>query len=216
MKTTTMQGPFRPFHIPAEPPLREHHARVGMESVFRGEYAYARPCVEDVKTIVHVGANLGAFVIWACEVWWPGRIQHVDAYEPNASALQLAAQNCLPFCPVVFYPLAVTSQKGPVLFHEDENWGSSHTFGASSGVHVAALHPRDLPAADVLHCDAEGVGAEVFSAYQHWDGVKVAFYESHHAEERDVMRRCCEAAGLVMRRGDPRNPETDTRSWVRP
>ena len=51
--------------------------------------------------------------------------------------------------------------------------------------------------------------------YAHWAGVKVASYETHHEEEVRAMQAACEAAGLVMRRGNPNGPTNDVRVWVR-
>ena len=231
MNGTTMRGPRGDFHIPAGGGQREQDARFGMQSLFGGredrpdpEYSYPRARPEDVRTVVNVGANLGAYLVWAMTDWWPGQIEQAYGYDPNAKVLEFARRNCEGL-PVELHAVAVTTAPDPVTFYEFEDWGASRTNMTGVGdVHgvaheaivVPAMHPRNLPAADVLQCDAEGVGHEVFEHYAHWAGVKVASYETHHEEEVRVMQAMCERAGLIMRRGNPENPANDVRVWVRP
>jgi len=217
MKTRTITGPRGPFLIPAEPEATSYHAERCCRSVFEGEYSYLRTAPEDVRTLVDVGCNVGAFFVWAC-AWWPS-LRQIYGYDPNKAAIDLAFQNCGEFTapvPVVVTCAAVTSSRlGDAYLAMDENWGASKTFGVRSGTRVPVVDPGDLPAADVLKCDAEGVGHEVFSSYRHWGGVKVALYESHHETERIIMEHACRAAGLHMVRGNPENPDGDVRVWIR-
>jgi FkbM family methyltransferase len=217
MKTQTIQGPRGPFLIPAEPEVTAYHAARCCRGVFDGEYSYARPEPEKVRTLVDVGCNVGAFFVWASR-WWPS-LRQVYAYDPNKAACDLAFENAGGFLapvPVLVNCCAVTSSRfDQATFAMDENWGASKTYGVRSGTLVPVVQPYELPPADVLKCDAEGVGHEVFSGYMHWSGVKVALYESHHETERIIMERACRAAGLHMVRGNPENPDGDVRVWVR-
>jgi hypothetical protein len=117
--------------------------------------------------------------------------------------------------PVEFMNVALSASSEPVHFREREDWGSSRTWGETGGVVVPSVHPRDLPAADVVKCDAEGIGHELARHYPHWDGVRVCCYESHHAEERDTFEEVLSAHGLVRVRGCAERPENDTQVWVR-
>lgn len=230
MNVATMRGPRGDFYIPGGGGKREQDARFGMQSLFGGredrpdpEYSYPRATPEDVRSIVNVGVNLGAYLVWAMTEWWPGRIAQAYGYDPNAKVLEFAKRNCEGL-PVELHAVAVTTAPSPVTFHEFEDWGASRTNMTGVGdvhgitldrIQVPTLHPRDLPPADVLQCDAEGVGHEVFFEYPHWSGVKVASYETHHPEERRIMQSMCEAAGLRMVRGNPAGPDNDVRVWVR-
>ena len=214
-RTRTIDVDGRAFLVPSDPPERSAHSEACARAVLGGEYSYPRRCVENVRSLVDVGTNLGAFLVWAIR-WWPS-LERLYGYDPNREALLFADMNVVSDHPRTFVlrHAAVTEDPAPV-FREQIDWGASRTHGERDGVAVPALHPRDLPAADVLKVDAEGVGAEVFRCYRHWPGVRVAMYESHHDEERDVMAKACMDAGLVMARGNPHDPTWDVRTWTRP
>ena len=183
--------------------------------MFDGEYSYPRPAgAERVRSVLDIGCNLGSFIVWACHVWWPGQIEHVNAYDPNAAAVEIARLNTTGL-PVTFHDVAVTSAAPPVFFREIENWGGARTYGETSGVEVATLHPRELPAADVLKVDGEGIEPEVFEHYQHWNGVMVAMFEYHDPSHREPVQGACRRAGLTPVRYNPLNPDGDVQVWVR-
>ena len=222
MQTVAIDGPTGlPFHIPAGG-RREQDARVGMGSIFghrygmTADYSYERQEIEDVGSILDLGLNLGAFTVWACLAWWPGRITRVTGVDPNPIAMPIARLNCTGL-PVEFVHAAVAV--APPTFWQDEDLGSASTWWQRDktidGVPVEAIAPADLPAADVLKADIEGSGHIAFAGYKYWSGVKVCAYESHHELERDVMAECCRSAGLTMVRGNPDNPINDSRVWVR-
>jgi hypothetical protein len=226
MKTRTiMVGGFVPIDIPAVPETTSVHAERSVRAVFAGEYAYRRGRVEDdVRTIVDVGTNVGAFLLWAMAFWWPKRIARVWGYEPNRAAYDLAQNNGLRYaldpnfvrgdCLWMVLPLAVTIDPEPRL-SDETNWGARSTHKTAIGEKVGAVHPGELPAADCLKVDCEGSGHEVFEHYRHWSGVKVAMYETHHETERDVMAAVCRREGLRMVRGNPSDPPGDVRVWTR-
>ncbi len=205
MLTRTITGPCGPFLIPGEPPVRTEHSEICVRHVFEGEYNYERPEVEDVHRIVDVGCNVGSFIVWACKEWWPDRIWTVEAFDPNPRACLLARVNvCDLEARVTVYSMAVSVDPAP-LFKEHDDWGGSRTHNETTGVPVPAIHPRDLPACDVLKVDAEGVDADVFEHYQHWDGVQVAMFEYHEKSDYPRMRDVCERAGLreIRHHGSP-------------
>ena len=217
MKTRTIPGPRGPFLIPAEPEATSMHAERCCRSVFEGEYSYPRERIEDVRTIVDLGANCGAFAVWAM-TWWP-EIRNYHGYEPNLDALGLLEANFRSAGGLPgnwdMHPFLVTSRTNDVLgLTDDENWGARRLTKFPREV-SRLMHPRDLPAADVLKIDVEGNGGEIAFNYPHWSGVKVCMYESHNAEERATLQSACSYAGLRMVRGNPLAPDCDVRTWAR-
>jgi FkbM family methyltransferase len=211
---------WQDFLIPADEKIA-HHSYICARNVLNGaEYAYPRERAEDVKTLVDVGTNLGQFICWA-KRHWPGLVM-AWGYEPNDAA-QLVA--CWQVAALGMSALvtcaAVTTNLAPRLMPEPglaENWGGWRTHNATEGEPVNAVHPRDLPAADLLKIDCEGSEAEIVDHYQHWAGVKVLCLEIHGIpdEDRHRMHAIIRNAGLVMRRGNLSDPSWDTQVWVRP
>lgn len=203
------------FLIPAEPAETSRHAEICARNVFMGEYSYPRTELEGVRTIVDVGCNVGAFIVWARQVWWPGMIDSARAWDPNIDALRVAVHN-VPLGDTLTHA-AITTEAHP-RFHLDENWGASSTYGVlqTEGVAVPGEHPFDLPPCDCLKIDAEGVDYAVLAHYQHLDRVKVCLFEWHHVEHRAPMFSICERAGLVLRKNDCGEASQGVACWVRP
>lgn len=181
----------RPFVIPTEPELTHEHASWIVNGVMAGEYDAPGLPVMNGARVLDIGAHCGAFVRWA-ESRWTGLT--VDCYEPNAAACALIAQNAPD---ALVHNVAVTVDPAP-RFGLPPDWGSAktHGLGSDEGVEVAAIHPKDLPPADVLKCDAEGVEVEVLTNYPHWDGLQVLMYEYHSLEHRDLLQAIASGHGF--------------------
>jgi FkbM family methyltransferase len=188
MNTRRIFCPFGSFHVPASPEERTLKSQCCAQTVMLGEYDFPRDPIEvELRSMVDVGCNVGASIVWAC--WRFPSIETVDAYDPNAEALEFARINA-DGCHargVRLHHAAVTVEPHP-LFMQHADWGGSRTHGETQGVAVPAIHPRDLPAADVLKVDAEGVDPDVFEHYSHWNQVKIALFEFHSREDGMRMR----------------------------
>lgn len=204
-----------PFHVTAEPERRSLLSELCCLHIFLGEYEYPRAGAEPVKTMVDVGCNVGAVMVWAAD-WWP-TLERIDGYDPNASALEFAAVNTrLCEVPGVSLHHAAVSLDPAPLFKEHDDWGGSRTHGERAGVPVPSLHPRDLPPCDVLKCDAEGVDGDVFEHYQHWAGVRVTLFEYHSSSDKARMMLVAGAAGLHMAMHTECGATQGVMVWVRP
>lgn len=217
------KSPIGPFAIPTEPDSTWKHSDACCRSVLAGEYSYPRALMENVRSILDIGSNCGAFVVWACLEWWPAHIERVHAYEPNLAAMAYAETNwsrmrlmATPPPEIVREVAAVTPDTGAWLTQE-ENWGARHLepYYAPDRVPVRTVDPNMLEPADVLKIDVEGAAVPIAKATHLWTHVKVAMYESHSAEERDALAAACRRAGLRMVRGNPEDPPNDVRCWVR-
>jgi FkbM family methyltransferase len=214
--TATTPGPFGPVLIPAEPEAARRYAIQCCKQLFAGEYDYAggpetfavrgverggfEAGHDTLSSVVDVGANVGAFVVWA-KTWWPA-LRHVTSYEPNPLLHPLFRANVHKLgLDVELYELAVTTAPTAVL--EDApsgDWAGNFTYRATKGRAVTVLHPDALPPADALKVDAEGVEVEVLEHYRHWPGVRVCLFEYHFAEHVEPLEAACARAGLVRAR----------------
>lgn len=169
-----IQGPLGKFSIPARPDLTRDHARLMCEEVWKGEYDAALPLL-DAPCVIDIGSHCGAFAVWIKQKWARAK---VICFEPNAAACVFARRNA-PFADI--RNVAVTSDTN-ATYNLPPDWGSARTFEVQDGARVNIVHPKDLPPADVLKIDAEGVETDVLSNYQHWDTLKVLMYEYHPFE----------------------------------
>jgi len=109
------------------------------------------------------------------------------------------------------HQVAVTTDPDP-LFELPWDWGSAKTwrikefpaYGERFSVHP--FHPRELPPADMLKCDGEGIEVEVFLSYQYMSKLKVLIYEFHGLEHKMVLRDIATTRGFRCLREDDQNP----------
>ena len=167
-----------------------------------GEYSY--PLLPDhppIRHVLDIGANVAAFACWAFKNY-QGNV-FIDCYEPFPEAAKLCELNAPPGARV--HRVAVTTSPGPVKLHIGSDWGFSSLdpkLNPVSGevVEVPALHPRDLPAADLVKVDTEGSEVEILSAYfaAYPRHVGVVMFEWHREPDRVVLEKLCMDDGLRL------------------
>lgn len=198
----TIQGPLGPFLIPSRPDAMSEKLALG---VFRGEYAHPLLPREGIRTILDIGANVGAFSIWARWMWPEATI---EAYEPNPEAAECCEAN---LTSGTVHRLAVTTNPDPILYMAPDLGWASTTFsdmGRDKQIKVPAIHPKDLPPCDLLKVDAEGAEVDILSNYPHLKDCQVVMYEYHggppagNPMDREVLAGLCIRVGLKMLRND--------------
>lgn len=138
------------------------------DRVLKGEYALPSGyLLEGVKTIIDIGANVGAFSMWAAKQW-PGADVH--AYEPSPDNVEWLRRNTKGM-KVHVSPYAIGSTAETVTFFKGKNncgETSRHDLGEQdkSATFTCAVEPaRDLPACDVLKVDTEGCELAILEDY---------------------------------------------------
>lgn len=138
--------------------------------VLEGEYESGY--VGESLRVLDIGANAGAFSIWAAHRW-PGST--IDAYEPSPSTFALLQENTRSYPMIRCHNLAVYPSAGDEVAFTSRYPGDGEagivesladTFdlgnrGEREFFDVPALHPRELPAADIVKIDTEGAEAEI-------------------------------------------------------
>jgi FkbM family methyltransferase len=239
IRTASCAGPFGPVLVPAETEEAERYGLNCCRQLFAGEYDYGgdpasfavrgveRPDRErdheTLHTLLDVGSNVGAFVIWG-RAWWPS-LRIAFCFEPNLALHPLFFENTRSLgMSIVLNRHAVTIASEACLADSPVgDWAGNYTFGARQGVPVPTFHPEHLPPADILKVDAEGVELEVFEHYKHWQRVNVCLFEYHRMHHRRQLEAICGDAGLVRARhhgahlhekkGEP--PEFGIEVWIR-
>ena len=166
---------YGPMYVPTDTEAHRLDGEACINEVCGSMYEYDRAAVEDCYSMLDIGHNIGIASVWAFH-WWP-QMRTIYAYDPNPGCGELATKNVkqvldgFPHRHVYIHTVAVTSL--PVaMFQLDERWGCGYTdhrvveLGdrkpVGEPVQVPALHPAELPPADVVKLDAEGVEGEVF------------------------------------------------------
>ncbi len=138
-----------------------------VQKVFAGEYA---PPVEipAPNTILDLGANVGAFTLWAKARWPEARVY---AYEPVESTFHLFQANVAGLAGVFAHHLAV-SASAPVDFNDYEdialgknNCGEASFYDLGGQTRetelVERVHPLNLASAEFVKLDTEGCELEI-------------------------------------------------------
>jgi hypothetical protein len=132
-----------------------------VRAVLQGEYAL--PGLEDLKApvILDIGANVGAYAVWA-KAQWPDCA--LICFEPNPKAFVYLKENTKRMG-ARLEDVAVTTMARPILRNGGENMGeaSLHHWVGSDGFEVRGLHPAELPLADIVKIDTEGCEAEILT-----------------------------------------------------
>jgi FkbM family methyltransferase len=187
-----LDGPLGPFVIPGAPRHTRRVCEFLSKQVWDGEYRH--PEIQAPKTVLDIGAGWGAFTAWALKEW--PDLSTVHCYEPHAAAAAMLVKNLSGHVAmigrephetlvgrraVVLHEAAVSSDPKAVYACGDD-WGAGRTAEQSQGETVKIVHPRDLPPADCVKLDAEGVEAMVLHHYPHLGQVNTLLLEWHTPE----------------------------------
>jgi len=118
------------------------------------------PLTADV--VVDLGANFGAFAVWAYATLKPKRLILVEPWQPNLKILSMNAQHCGFENIAEIIPAAVYQESGPVGFRPRPRASANSAIDEHSHLQVAALTFRDLldkhhiKTLDYLKIDIEG------------------------------------------------------------
>jgi len=227
MDYKTIAGPLGPFSIPARPQGTSATCERLSKQLWAGEYDDPKlPKGESasISTVLDIGAAWGAFSVWALAQW--PTIKRIDAFEPHVAAASLYRTNVYGHSitgshlrKVQLCHLAVTIKPEPVEFRMYEDWGmcSTHFIGnVFRGGYVTMVNtfdPKDLPPADLVKIDAEGVESEIILSYPYLGMVKILLVEHHSYEHRENVHKQASLAGLNCIKED--NSEQGVSLWVR-
>lgn len=170
----------RPFLCP-------ENIRLHLEKVFAGEYE-----IPDVPaaSILDLGANCGAFSIWASHRF-PGC--KIDAYEPHPDNFLFLKKNLTAYSNVTLHNYAVGDPGMRILSDGRFNQGEASLHKVANnplptGRHVEVIDPLSLPEADIIKLDIEGSEIEVLiPLLQAGRKFSAIMFEWHNHESRRLL-----------------------------
>jgi FkbM family methyltransferase len=139
-----------------------------LESVLAGEYETGY--FGEGLRVLDIGANLGAFAIWAA-LRWPG--SRIDCYEAHPGTFALLERNTRHVPGVVRHHRAVWPSATPTVrcygrYAGDGEAGVVQVIEGmfvcvprERGFEVPVVHPAELPQADIVKLDVEGAEPDI-------------------------------------------------------
>jgi FkbM family methyltransferase len=184
--------------------------RSDIEDVMSGVYdvrglEFARP-----PRILDIGANVGAYAVWA-STRWPGA--SITCFEPNAEACKWLVRNVRidDIRPVAVRDAMVAKLGGCKLRQGLNNLGEASFYDlgeqTTESIEVQLLSVDDLPACDVLKVDTEGCELEIIGSYllrMAKEGARLPMavcFEFHRVADRQALDEILTEHGFLLVRG---------------
>jgi FkbM family methyltransferase len=137
-----------------------------VERIMQGEYNVPYNPTGGV-TVLDIGANVGAFAVWASRRW-PGA--EIHCYEPLPDNVAHLARNARLADGIHIHDCAVGAEDetGRALYLGANNNGENSFFQLgeqkTESIPVDVIAARRLPAAEIVKLDTEGCELEILSA----------------------------------------------------
>lgn len=170
------------FDVPFECPedIRPH-----LHSVFAGEYDI--PLRTSGLKILDIGANCGAFALWAAHRF---PLSDISSYEPHPENFKFLRNNTKGY-PVHTHPWGLGSAGMRPLYDGKNNGGEASLYGQDRGTlgqHVEIKDPTTLPDADIIKLDTEGCEVEILEPLlKRGRNFLAVMFEYHRIGDRKII-----------------------------
>lgn len=189
-----------------------------------GEYeAPELPDEPKIKSVLDIGAACGGFSIWAKKRW--PTVEIVNAVEPDPELARYLRENLSTSVEtVVIYKNAVAESKIPhQLFLGPEGHRGFNTLYPAfvrypwheRSIEVIPILPEELPPADVLKIDAEGVELLFFERYKHLEDAWWILFEWHRDSDRRTIEDLLTSKGFAMVKARTQDRDLGSQTWCR-
>ena len=159
-----------------------------LAQVFSGEYEI--PFQMWGAKILDIGANHGAFSIWAAHRF---PFSMIYAYEPHPTTYKSLLKNVESFKNIFPKNVGVGVAGLRPLYNGRNNSGEATLFQSCGGAgltgqHVEVIDPKLLPPADILKMDTEGAEIEILEPLlQDSREFKAILFEYHEISHRRIL-----------------------------
>jgi len=183
--------------------------------VLQGEYDIPNLHLPGTSPVIlDIGANVGAFALWALHRWPLARI---TCYEPHPDNFALLQKN-LPRGPTLV-PVAVWHSHGQMFLHDGLfNCGEASLVdvggSAPSGQLVPVIAASSLPRCDILKIDTEGAELPILQSYPHLPRATAIMLEWHSPADRAAIAGILQHAGFTCIADDAETINRGVQKWV--
>ena len=189
----TIQGPHGtiPFHL-----FKSDVCFQITNDIFAGATYPLVSFVSGIKTILDVGANVGAASVYFASAYPKAQLY---AFEPGSAPLSLLQQNSKPLRNVRVFPFGLySSDKNLSLFHgrndpvEASVCPTTRTAAAAEQIRLRrasdVLQEHGIESVDLLKLDTEGCEVPILqSLIEYLPSVKVLYVEYHSERDRRLI-----------------------------
>lgn len=189
--------------------------------VLQGEYRIPGLVLPGRPRILDIGANVGAFAVWAAHEW-PGA--RIECFEPHPANYRILVENVAACCAggkVVTREVAVLTT-GPMVLYEGANNCGEHSAWrgheqTDKTVAVLGISPADLPAFDVAKIDTEGAEKFILTGMPegHIAGASAIMLEWHSASDRKAIAELLRDYRMTLISDEARTADRGVQKWVR-
>ena len=169
-----------------------------LTKTLEGEYAVPwdaeSPCL-----VLDVGANCGAFTVWA-KLSWPKC--EVDAYEPNPEMVKFLKSNISGLEGVTVHESAVGDPERDKLYLGKYNPGEGSQYYTELGqtedtIEIEVTDPESLLSYDIVKLDCEGAESYILARLD-LSQTKFVMYEYHSEHARRFCDEVLSASGFTL------------------
>lgn len=143
---------FENFECPSD-------CKVTVDEVFGGEYDFGIK-FNSAPRIVDIGANVGAFALWANHTWPDAKL---TCYEPDPCVFSYLQSNCRRIRASVVNAAVGDTTRNRLFRHSSSRLGSSQYAKDTEqqGAEIQVIDPSELPECELIKIDTEGAEADI-------------------------------------------------------
>ena len=168
-----------------------------IEKVLHGEYAVPwdrdKPCL-----VLDVGANCGAFAVWA-KLSWP--LAEIDCYEPNPDMVKYLKENTAGLDNITIHVEAVGDSERDKLYLGKHNPGECSQYLGNEqiddAIEIDVVEPDTLLSYDIVKLDCEGAETYILPRLD-LTQTKFVMFEYHSEQKRRLCDQVMADNGFTL------------------
>jgi FkbM family methyltransferase len=168
--------------------------------------------------VLDIGANVGAFAIWAMHKWPECEVTCYEPHPENIAILRPNLHQGHPSIPTIVG--AAVFADGQLELHEGRSNCGEHSLWrgpeqSEEWITVPGVSPTHLEETDFLKVDAEGAELGILAGYLHLETVKAVALETHSVRDAHIIRILLADVGLTLVSENRWRADRSVQKWLR-